>query len=95
MRFLFILSLIFICSSCSNDDSVSSKGKLATENTIDAEMAAIDAEILEKGQVATSLRYTKNDDVYIVVNAHLNEAGKIIKFEEEYNDGFNKNNGRN
>lgn len=96
MRFLIILSLVFLYSCSSKNDDVNSKNtKLAIEGTIDAEIASIEAEILEKGQVATSLRYTQNDDIYVVVNAHFNEAGKIIKIEEEYSEGANKNTGKN
>ncbi|MFN5415531.1 MAG: hypothetical protein ACK5B9_00635 [Flavobacteriia bacterium] len=96
MRYILFLSLIVLasCSGKTEEKTLeNSKGKI--DGALDAEMKAIDADISTSGQVATSMRYTKNEDVYIVVNAHLNAGGKFVKIEEDFNDGAKGNNGKN
>ncbi|MCE3295375.1 MAG: hypothetical protein K0R65_1089 [Crocinitomicaceae bacterium] len=98
MRNFIFLSLLFL-AACSGeeaktDDKTTGK-KLANEGSLESEMKAIDSEIQSSGQQATSMRYTKENGAFIVVNAHLNEAGKIIKIEEDYSDGDGANSGRN
>lgn len=95
----FIFISLLILAACSGekaktDDQIADK-KLANEGSLESEMKAIDAEIQTSGQQATSMRYTKDNGAFVVVNAHLNDAGKIIKIEENYSDGDGANSGQN
>lgn len=96
MRILFLFSLLFTLGACSDTDKAAEKKitKVQNEDKYDAEITAIENEINKSSQVASSMRYTK-DDASIVVLAHLNKAGEIIKIEEEYNEGNGKNSGVN
>lgn len=95
MRIFFIFLLVFLvsCSGSKNNELDENQSKSKMEGAFDAEIEAIEEELSGKGQLATSMRYTKDDNAYIVVRAHLNEVGNIIKIEEEYNEGLGKNNG--
>ncbi len=98
MRNFIFLSLLFL-AACSGEEAKTDKTavdkKLENEGSLEAEIQAIDNEIQTSGQQATSMRYTQENGAYIVVNAHLNEAGKIIKIEENYSDGDGANSGVN
>lgn len=96
MRYILFLSLI-VLASCSgkSNEAILEKSNKSNNGALEAEMKAIDSDIEQNGQLATSMRYTKNEDIYIVVNAHVNSAGKIVKIEEDFNDGAKGNNGKN
>ena len=96
MRYILFLSLI-VLASCSGktEEKTLENSKSKIDGALEAEMKAIDSDISQSGQLATSMRYTKNEDVYIVVNAHVNSAGRIVKIEEDFNDGAKGNNGKN
>jgi hypothetical protein len=98
MRNFIFLSLLML-AACSGEEAKTDDkiedSELANEGSLESEMKAIDAEIETSGQQATSMRYTKDNGAFVVVNAHLNETGKIIKVEESYSDGDGANNGQN
>lgn len=95
----FLLFSFLVLASCSGSEKSKNEArgvkKLSNEGQLKSEMEAIDSDILSKGQQATSMRYTKDNGAYIVVNAHLNEAGRIIKVEENYSEGEGANTGQN
>ncbi|MGV3631297.1 MAG: hypothetical protein ACO1O6_08825 [Bacteroidota bacterium] len=95
----FIFFSLLILAACSGEEAKKENKivdkKLANEGSLESEMQAIDAGIQTSGQQATSMRYTKDNGSYVVVNAHLNEAGKIIKVEESYSEGDGGNSGLN
>lgn len=97
MRLLSLFALIFVlsCSSKKESNENPSTSKLSQEGSFEAEIIAIDANLEEKGQVALSMRYSKENDVSIQAKAYFDETGKIIKIDEQYSDGTDKNNGVN
>lgn len=96
MKFAFFFCLLFLvsCSGSEEPKTDEKDSKSVSNESLDSEMLAIDAEIEIKGQMATSMRYTKENGAYVVVNAHLNEAGKIVKIEEDFHDGGDQNYGK-
>ena len=98
----FLIALIGIAfSSCSDTEkNNSSKGllvekKLSNEGSFESEILAIDEEIATSGELLSSMRYTKENGAVILVHAHLSKQGKIIKIDEEYNEGDDGNYGMN
>lgn len=87
LKLIFVSTLFFIsCSSNEVKKNTQQKNK-AIEGAYNAEMKAIDTLIETKGQTASSLKFSKEDGTYVLVKAHLNEAGEIIKIEEDFYDG--------
>ncbi|TNE56085.1 MAG: hypothetical protein EP338_00535 [Bacteroidetes bacterium] len=69
--------------------------KMDGEAAFDAEMLEIDREIASEGQLLSSFRYSKEDGAMILAHAHLTNEGRIIKIDEEFNDGPGKSYGLN
>jgi hypothetical protein len=92
-----LLSTLVLSSACGNtsknEDATVVTAKLSNEESLEAEIKAVEETIAKSDQVASSLRYTKENGASIVVLAHVDEAGKILKIEEVFNDGDNGNNG--
>jgi hypothetical protein len=90
---------LFILIACNNNNSGDLTKQIKTgtnpDAAIKAEITAIDQEITTTGQEASSLNYSKEDGVTVVVRAHLNNKGKLLRLDEEYNDGPNGNSGTN
>jgi len=101
MKRLLISGIIFamavLVSACGNagkqEDAKVVSTKLSNEESLEAEIKAVEETIAKSDQVASSLRYTKENGASIVVLAHVDDAGKILKIEEVFNDGDNGNNG--
>lgn len=95
---LFFCSLLFLIA-CNSDNSADKSEQIKTgtspDTAITAEITAIDQEISTTGQEATSLNYSKEDGTSIVVHAHLNVKGKLLRLDEEYNNGPVGNTGTN
>jgi len=86
-------------SACNNSKKAEEKEivseKLSNEGALEAEIKAID-EIAEKsGQIASSLKYTKENGASIVVHATLSATNEILKVEEEYAEANGGNYGTN
>jgi hypothetical protein len=89
---------ITLLSACGNDNSEGKEKekvsqKLSNEDAIEAEIAAIEEEIVKADLVAHSLYYTKENGESIEVLAHLSNNNVILKLEENFSDGKNKNSG--
>jgi hypothetical protein len=91
--FVFVITtLVFSLFSCNSTKEKEVKNQtVPAEGAYNAEMKAIDSEIENSGQTASSLRFTKENGSTIVVRAHLSDKGNMLKIEEEYNDGELKN----
>lgn len=100
MKFLLVLFILLFTISCSTknkDAAISNETTQKPSKTlaIEKEIAEIEQITAEKGQLASSMRYTKDNGAAIVVNAHLDENGNIIKVEEDFNEGEGHNFGLN
>jgi hypothetical protein len=73
------------CSSDTKENTVKTK-PISVEDAILAEMDAIDKLLGEKGQIASSLRYSKEDGTSIQVAAHLSDENELLKIEENYTE---------
>lgn len=92
LKSYFLLFLVaFLFSNCSTpaDEKVVTE-KLSEEDALFAEIKAIDA-LSETSSVAASLRYSKENGESEHVRAYLNESGKTIKIDREFNAGNNGN----
>ncbi len=93
-----IAGLLFT-SACGTDKAegektqVAGSKKLSNEESLDAEIKAIDDEAAKAGLVANSLTYGKENGESIEVLAHLNEKNVILKLEEKFSEGMGKDNG--
>jgi hypothetical protein len=86
--FIPILFFLLVLNSCKSNEVKEEKTlTVSNEGAYNAEMKAIDSQIVNSGKVASSLRFTKEEGSSIVVRAHLTDEGKMLKIEEEYNDG--------
>lgn len=80
--------LVFSFVSCSsNSTEKEEKAKpVSVEDAILAEMDAIEKLLSEKGQIASSLRYSKEDGTSIQVAAHLSDESELLKIEENFTE---------
>lgn len=67
--------------------------KLSNEESIDAEIRAIDDNADKAGLVANSLSYSKESGEAVEVLAHLSGDHELLKLEERFSEGEGKNNG--
>lgn len=93
-----LIAGLFFVSACGTDKPEDEKTapaskKLSNEESLDAEMKAIDDETLKSGLVANSLTYGKENGESIEVLAHLSAKNDILKVEEKFSEGMGKNNG--
>jgi hypothetical protein len=93
-----IIGGLTILSACGEDNSTEKKvekvsQKLDNEDAIEAEIAAIEEEIVKADLVAHSLSYAKENGEAIEVLAHLSADNVILKIEEKFSDGNGKNSG--
>lgn len=100
LKFSFPLALFLLGTvACKNEaaDQQEEAGKeivLNNEGAIDAEIAAITETVAKEGQLMSSLSYSRENGEVYQVHAHLS-GGKILKLDEEFNDGPGKNHGIN
>jgi hypothetical protein len=99
MKHILFLSYLILLASCSSDNSTEKNSTIKTQSkaqeSINAEINAIDQEVSNSGQEASSLSYSKESGESIVVRAHLNDKGELLKLEEEYNEGISGKSGIN
>lgn len=98
MKKILCISILLLLIACKNNhatDNTTTKTALTADVAINAEIKAIDKEISTTGQEATSLNYSKEDGMTVVVHAHLNTKGKLLRLDEEYNNGPAGNSGIN
>ena len=93
-----IIGGLTILSACGEDNSSEKKvekvsQKLDNEDAIEAEIKAIEEEIVKADLVAHSLNYSKENGEAIEVLAHLSKDNVILKIEEKFSDGNAKNSG--
>ena len=96
--FSALIVVVLIFSACDGNDKIAKpvekvSPKLGNEEAIEAEIEAIEAEILQADLVAHSLNYSKENGEAIEVLAHLSKDNVILKIEEKFSDGKNKNSG--
>lgn len=92
---VFLLGTSFF--SCNNSEKKEGeivKTELKQEDSFNAEMTAIDAEVAISGKMISSLRYAKEDGSSIVAHAHLSEKDVVMRIDEEFNEGNGKDFGK-
>lgn len=97
---LITLGLMLVLSACSDTEPTQKKEavvekKLSNEDSMMAEIKAIDEEAESSGKLVSSLRYTKENGAVVLVHAHLTDDDNMIKIDEEYNEGNNGSYGTN
>lgn len=93
-----IIGGLTILNACGGENSTEKKSekvsqKLDNEDAIEAEIAAIEEEVLKADLVAHSLSYAKENGEAIEVLAHLSKDNVILKIEEKFSEGNGKNSG--
>lgn len=76
------------------ESTASVSKKLSNEESIEAEILAIEETIAKSELVASSLNYAKESGEAVQVLAYLSEDHKMLKLEEKFSDGQGKNNGK-
>lgn len=98
----YIFPILFILAACSSEetnkpekkeDPATVVKKFANEEEMDNRMVEIDALISTSTQMASSMKFMKNDGTYVQVLGHMNRDNQILKLEEQFSDGENKNQG--
>lgn len=97
----YILPLALVLAACSSEEtSKDKKGdqteivkSFANESDMDNRMVEIDALTETSDKYVSSMRYQKNDGSFIQVIGHMNRDNEILKIEEQFSDGANKNQG--
>jgi hypothetical protein len=91
-----LLGVALFQTNCTNTEK---KGEIVTQKLSDedakmAEIQAIEKVATESAQVASSLRYSKENGESVMILAFLKEDGKVMKIEEQFNEGNNGNFGK-
>lgn len=97
LKGMLMMVLIF-ASACGSDQSkeaavAAPSPKLSNEESIEAEMAAIDEASMKSDLAAYSLNYNKESGESIRVVAHLTPENVILKLDENFSEGSGGNNG--
>ncbi len=91
---VLFLTIVSACKPNQDDKSVSKRKKalivhhLKDEESFDKQASEIDSFVLAYGKVASSLDYTKENDAFIHVDAHLDDNDKILLIEEQFQEPF-------
>lgn len=102
LKYIFPLALLLCaCSSEENSaDTTKTEDKatvvktFANEKEMDNRMIEIDALIGTSTQMASSMKYQKNDGTFIQVIGQMNRDNQILKIEEQFSDGEGKSQGQ-
>ncbi|MBI2258567.1 MAG: hypothetical protein HYU67_06665 [Flavobacteriia bacterium] len=86
---LVLLLLFFLFYSCQSNEE-SSKSKIKKSLDIFQQLNAYEDSILSSGQIATSLKYEKENGSTYQVSAHLNPNNEILMLEEKISENNNQ-----
>lgn len=92
---VLIAGLCFVsaCGSNKKEGTEVASKKLSNEESLDAEIKAIDENAEKSGLAANSLSYSKPSGEAVEVIAHLSANHEILKLDERFSEGEGKNNG--
>ena len=98
----YIFPLIFVLAACSSgpetkdvktEDPATVVKKFGNEEEMDNRRVEIDALVNSSTQIASSMYFQKEDGSYEQVLGHMNRDNQILKLEEKFSEGSNKNMG--
>jgi hypothetical protein len=83
---LFVGIQLTSCNSNENEVVQDSNTEAKQQDPILSEIEGIEELIAKSGQLASSLRYSKEDGSFVITHAHITEKGDLLKLEQEFGD---------